>query len=239
MMSMIENIKKELKRLSDPRQAEVSQRFFKTGKGQYAEGDIFLGIKVPVLRKTAGKYQDLSLPELKQFLCSLIHEYRFFALVLLVNRFLFTHGSDRKKIVDFYMDNKNYVNNWDLVDMSAPAILGEYLMERDKEILYRLAVSKSLWDRRIAVISTFYFIKNNYYQETLNIAEILLKDREDLIHKAVGWMLREVGKRDINTEEKFLQHNYPDMPRTMLRYAIEKFPEDLRLAYLKMPKICK
>jgi len=232
---MIENIKKELEKLADPQQAAVSKRFFKTGQGQYAEGDIFLGIRVPVLRKTADKYHDFPLSEIKQLLCSSIHEYRFFALVLLVNRFSSFRDSDRNKIADFYMENKNYVNNWDLVDMSAPAILGEYLMERDKEILYRLAVSKSIWDRRIAIISTFYFIKNNYYQETMNISKILLNDGEDLIHKAVGWMLREVGKRDIDIEEKFLKQNYSDMPRTMLRYAIEKFPEDRRLAYLKMP----
>ena len=233
---MVEKIKKELKNLADPQQAVVAQGFFKTGKGQYAHGDIFLGIKVPVLRKTAGKYNDLSLPAIKKFLQASIHEYRFFALVLLVNRFSSCDDSGRKKIVDFYLENKNYVNNWDLVDMSAHAILGRWLMNRDKDILYRLAGSLRLWDRRIAVISTFYFIKNNYYQETLNIAEILLNDKEDLIHKAAGWMLREVGKRDMNAEEHFLKQNYSHMPRTMLRYAIEKFPEDLRFAYLKRPK---
>ncbi len=225
---------KEFSDLADPDQAAILQRFFKTGKGQYGEGDIFFGIKVPVLRKLAKKYNGLSFTDIHGFLCSPVHEHRFFALIQLVNNFSSSDFQGREKIFDFYMKNKKHVNNWDLVDMSAPKIPGNWLMNNDRKILYRLASSPVIWDRRISIIATFYFIKKNDFRDTLNIASILLQDNEDLIHKAVGWMLREVGKRDIETEQKFLKKNYVSMPRTMLRYAIEKFPEQLRQSYLKM-----
>ncbi len=231
-----EDIEKDFKKLANPAQAVVMERFFKTGPGQYGEGDIFLGIKVPVLRRLSRKYYYLSLSDISELLCSSIHEYRFLALVLLVTRFQRSGKSDKEKIFNFYLQNKNYVNSWDLVDMSAPNIPGQWLMMRDKAILYSLASSQVLWDRRISIISTFYFIKNHYYDDTLKIAENLLNDQEDLIHKAVGWMLREVGKRDMETEEAFLKKNCASMPRTMLRYAIEKFPEDLRKSYLQIPR---
>ncbi len=232
----IEYIKKELKKLEDPAQAEMMKRFFKTGQGQYGEKDIFCGIKVPVLRRLAKQYNNVSLSDIREFLSSPVHEYRFFALILLVNMFVSFVYSDRKKIYNFYMKNRNYINNWDLVDMSAPKIPGQWLIDNDRAVLYKLARSEILWDRRIAIVSTSFFIQNNQYDDTINIASILLNDNENLIHKAVGWMLREVGKRDIKTEEKFLKQNYDVMPRTMLRYAIEKFPEHLRKYYLKMPR---
>jgi len=228
-----QEITRRLKALGNKEQAAISQRFFKTGPGQYGEGDIFLGIKVPVLRKLAKEFADLPLKEVKTLLNSGIHEERLLSLLILVRRF--GQGDDliRQEIYDIYLKNTSSVNNWDLVDVSAPYIIGPYLAERSTAPLYRLAKSKSLWERRIAIMSTFHFIKNDEFSETLKIAETLLTDRQDLIHKAVGWMLREIGKRHLPTEERFLKKYYPKMPRTMLRYAIEKFPEPKRQAYLK------
>src|ERR1035437_7735365 len=226
-------IKKDIKKNANPQKAVLLQRFFKTGPGDYGEGDRFLGIMVPVQRSIAKKYKELSLKEIKELLHSKFHEERLIALFILVEQF--KKGDEQKKedIFTFYHLHRKRINNWDLVDLTADRISGSYLLDKDKTILYKLAESKNIWDRRIAVMSTFHFIKYDSFDDALGIAEILLHDKHDLIHKAVGWMLREIGKRDINTEEGFLEKHYKKMPRTMLRYAIEKFPEKKRLAYLK------
>jgi 3-methyladenine DNA glycosylase AlkD len=230
---MLNQIKTDLKNLRNPEKAKVLQKFFKTGKNQYGEGDIFLGINVPEQRKIAKKYSDLTLKELKKLLSSKIHEHRLTSLLILIIKFNKTDEHGKKEIVNFYLNNTNYINNWDLVDLSADKILGKYLLDKDKSILYKLAKSDNLWERRIAIISTFAFIKNNNFKDTLKIAELLLEDDHDLIHKAVGWMLREIGKRDQKIEEIFLKKHYKKMPRTMLRYAIERFDENKRKFYLK------
>jgi 3-methyladenine DNA glycosylase AlkD len=231
-MSLTE-IKKEIKQKANPQKAILLQRFFKTGPGQYGEGDIFLGLMVPVQRAIVKKYKDLSLKDLKVLLNSGIHEERLIALLILVEQY--KKGNEQKKedIFTFYHLHRKRINNWDLVDLTAHSISGSYLMDKDKSLLYKLAESENIWDRRIAVMSTFYFIKYNVFDDALCIAEKLINDSHDLIHKAVGWMLREIGNRDMNTEEGFLEKHYKKMPRTMLRYAIEKFPERKRLAYLK------
>jgi len=228
-----EEVERDLRNLVDFEKANILQRFFKTGKGQYGEGDIFLGVVVPKTRFISKKYIEISLPEVKNLLYSKIHEERLCALFILVNKFEKAEEIERKKIFDFYIKNIKKINNWDLVDLSAPKIVGKYLLNKPKKVLYDLSISKNMWERRVAIISTFEFIKNNKFQDTLKIAQILIGDKHDLIHKAVGWMLREVGKRDIVTEESFLKKYYKRMPRTMLRYAIEKFPEGKRILYLK------
>ncbi|PIN74307.1 DNA alkylation repair protein [Candidatus Woesearchaeota archaeon CG10_big_fil_rev_8_21_14_0_10_45_16] len=222
-------IESELQTAADPQKAPLFQRFFKTGKGQYGEGDIFLGLTVPEQRKIAKRYKDLPLEDVETLLRSKFHEHRLTALFIL----MFQYRNDKDKIIKVYLDNLKHVNNWDLVDSSAPGLLGDYLLDKDRELLYKLARSDDLWEKRIAVISTFAFIKNNDFDDTLKISEILLPDKHDLIHKAVGWMLREVGKRDQEVEEKFLRRYHKVMPRTMLRYAIEKFDEPKRKEYLK------
>jgi 3-methyladenine DNA glycosylase AlkD len=229
---MLEQIKKDLAQLGDPERAKNSRWFFKTGKGQYGEGDIFLGITVPEQRKIAKKYVDLSFDDLQELLKSKIHEHRFTALVILISKYQKAEESIKKEIFDFYLENSENINNWDLVDLSAPKIVGNYLLDKERSILYKLAKSDSLWERRISILSTFTFIYNNGFEDALSISEILLNDEHDLIHKAVGWALREIGKRDQNLEEKFLSKHYLHMPRTMLRYAIEKFDEKKRKKYL-------
>lgn len=223
----------ELKALGDSRIASHSQRFFKTGKGEYGEGDVFLGIRVPVIRKCVRKHKAVLIPDILILLRSPYHEVRLFAVLSLVVKYASTDDADIQTLIfKSYLSHTEYINNWDIVDSSAPQIVGAYLFSREKKPIYDLAYSTNLWERRIAVISTFYFIRRNEYKETLAISEILLFDDEDLIHKAVGWMLREIGNRDRTTEEEFLLKHYKKMPRTMLRYAIEKFPEELRLSYL-------
>ncbi|MFW6128723.1 MAG: DNA alkylation repair protein [Candidatus Aminicenantaceae bacterium] len=226
-------LKEKLKALGNSALAHHSQRFFKTGKGEYGEGDRFIGIKVPVLRKLANKHSDISLDEVLKLLKSPVHEERQLSLFILVQIFKKGSEEERKNVTRAYLDNTQHINNWDLVDCSAHYIVGEFLYDKDRQLLYKLAQSKSLWERRIAIMSTFYFIKKNEFDDALNISEILLHDKEDLIQKAVGWMLREIGKRNRGTEEKFLKKHYKHMPRTMLRYAIEKFPENRRQMYLK------
>ena len=230
---MIKNIREEFKKLSNQEHAARLQKYFKTGKGEYGEGDKFLGLRVPVIRKIAKKYSTISLSEASEFLKSPFHEERLFALFMLIDLFRRADEEDKKKIYDLYLKSTNYINNWDLVDASAVRIVGAYLFTRDKKPIYALAKSKNLWERRIAIMATSYFIVHNEFTDTLKIAEILLNDKEDLIHKAVGWMLREIGKRDFELEENFLRKHYEEMPRTMLRYAIEKFPEEKRKSYLK------
>ena len=229
---MLDQIKKDLAKLEDPERAKNSQWFFKTGKGQYGEGDVFLGITVPQQRKVAKKYMHLSLSDLQELLSSKIHEHRFTALVILISKYQKAEEPSKKEIFDFYLQNSENINNWDLVDLSAPKIVGKYLLDKERSILYKLAKSDSLWERRISILSTFTFIDNNDFEDALNISEILLNDEHDLIHKAVGWALREIGKRDQNLEERFLVKHYLHMPRTMLRYAIEKFDEKKRKKYL-------
>jgi len=267
-MPTLFNFRKELKLKADPKKAKILQRFFKTGKGEYGEGDMFLGISVPEIRKIARKYSDLKLKEISELLKSKIHEERVAALRILVNQFqgtmlkhsvMLKHNTQAgDKIFNFYLKNTKYINNWDLVDLSAPKIVGEYLLDKPKIIRYKLlrqlAESKNLWERRIAILATYAFIKKNQFKETLKIAEKMLptlrpsrrrsgprppqgvgvlNGNHDLIHKAVGWMLREVGKKSQKTLEKFLKKNASKMPRVMLRYAIERLPEEKRREYLK------
>jgi len=229
-MSNLTQLKADLRKLSDPQKAKLLQGFFKTGKGQYGEGDIFLGVKVPESRTVAKKYHDLSFEDIKTLLQSKIHEERLTALLLLVH--LYQKNPD-KKFVDFYLSNTKHINNWDLVDLTAHKIVGHYLENKPRDILYKLARSKILWERRISIISTFHFIRDRDFKDALALADILLNDEHDLMHKAVGWVLREIGKKDLKVEEGFLRKHYKKMPRTMLRYSIEKFPEDVRKKYLK------
>jgi 3-methyladenine DNA glycosylase AlkD len=226
-------IRKTLRKIGNKERAKISQRFFKTGPGEYAEGDLFLGIRVPELRKLAKVYEQITLAETTELLQSGIHEERLLALFILIRHYAKGSDSEQKKIYELYVRNMRYVNNWDLVDTSAEHIIGAFLKDKPKDLLYQLAKSKRLWERRIAIISTFHYIKRGEFSETLKISRMLLADEEDLIHKAVGWMLREVGKRDLKTEETFLKKHYKTMPRTMLRYAIERFPESKRQRYLK------
>ncbi len=230
---MLSNIIEEMQSKANPEKAKVYQRFFKTGKGEYGEGDIFIGLTVPEQRSLAKKYADLQFSEVKKLLSSKVHEYRLTGFLILVYKFEKADEKEKKEIIDFYLKNIQYANNWDLIDCVADKILGKYLIGKDKKILYEFAESGNLWKKRIAIISTFEFIKNNRFEDTLKISEILLKDSHDLIHKSVGWMLREIGKRDIKKEEEFLRKNYKKMPRTMLRYAIERFDENKKFFYMK------
>ena len=233
MNNQVPDIKYEIRKLANNKTAKLSQRFFKTGKGQYGEGDIFLGIRVPVLRKFVKKFRRISLAEVSKLLESKFHEERLLSILMLVNLFKSGDEDDQELIYELYLDKTKFINNWDIVDISAGNIVGAFLFEKDKAPLYRLVFSENLWERRIAIVATFYFIRNDEFDDTLKIAEILFTDKEDLIHKAVGWMLREVGKRVIEIEEEFLEEHYLKMPRTMLRYAIERFPETRRKMYLK------
>lgn len=231
-MSMLIQLKADMETLADPEKAAILSRFFKTGKGQYGEGDIFLGVMVPGQRRIAKKYETLSLKDIRKLLSSKIHEHRLVALIILVNQYKKGDEHDRDKIVDFYLRYSKYINNWDLVDLSAPNIPGEYLLNKDRAVLYRLARSKNLWERRIAIMSTFAFIRKNDFEDALRISVLLLHDDHDLIHKAVGWMLREVGKRDFKAEEDFLKEHYRVMPRTMLRYAVERFDQTKKRLFM-------
>ncbi|KYK25930.1 DNA alkylation repair protein [Euryarchaeota archaeon SM23-78] len=233
-MSVVNKVKKDLQSLANPKQAKLLQGFFKTGPGQYGEEDIFLGIKVPVQRSVAKKHKDLSLKDIQELLNSKIHEHRLVALFILMDKYKKSDNKGKKQIFDTYLKNTKNINNWDLIDLSAPNIVGNYLLDKKREILYKLAHSKSLWEKRISILATFEFIANKETKDTLAIAEILLHDKHDLIHKAVGWMLRELGKRVSQTEEeKFLKKYYKVMPRTMLRYAIERFSDEKKKFYMK------
>ncbi|MDD4382482.1 MAG: DNA alkylation repair protein [Candidatus Dojkabacteria bacterium] len=226
------NIVKDLENVSDKDKVPGLLRFFKTGKGQYGYGDRFVGIKTPDLAKIIKRYyKDISFDELEFFVTNPIHEYRVFGFMCLVHKYE-AKTADKESIFKYFKRYIKYLNNWDLVDITVPHVIGEYLFDRDKDWLYNLARSKNLWYRRISVISTFEFIRRGKYDDTLKISEILLDDKEDLIHKAVGWMLREVGKRNLDIEESFLKKHYKVMPRTMLRYALEKFDEPKRQMYL-------
>ena len=231
---MIKIIKAELDKSINPQKAKILQGFFKTKKGEYGKGDIFLGISVPVLRKIAKKYDSLSLPKIHELLKSKIHEHRLVSLLILVSQYKKADKHGKKTIFDFYLKNTANINNWDLVDLTAPNIIGDYLIDNKRSILYQLARSDNLWERRISIIATFGLIKHGEYKDTFNISEILLKDKHDLIHKSAGWMLREVGKRiSQEIEEQFLIKHYKSMPRTMLRYAIERFDAPKKEVYMK------
>jgi 3-methyladenine DNA glycosylase AlkD len=220
-----------LRESANPEYAIRSQRFFKTGKGEYGEGDQFLGLRVPQLRKLVKKHSELSLIEITKLLKSVYHEERLCALLLLVQKFE-KSKHEKSVIYNLYLNNIKYINSWDLVDCSAYKIIGVYLEDKNKSPLYKLARSTDMWERRIAIISTLHFIKNRQFDDVLEISKKLLKDKEELIHKAVGWMLREVGNKAPKVERAFLQNHYRKMPRMMLRYAIEKFPEPERKKYL-------
>jgi 3-methyladenine DNA glycosylase AlkD len=229
----VSNVKKELLKNRNKEQAKHLSRFFKTGKGQYGEGDVFWGIKVPVQREVVKKFKEVDLREIQELLDDEIHECRLTGLLILVNRY--KKSENKKEIFDFYLKNAKRINNWDLVDLTAPNIVGDFLLDKkgERRILYSLVKSKNLWERRISVLSTFTFLRNKDYKDILKIAEILLKDEQDLIHKAVGWMLRETGKRDKDVEISFLKKHYQKMPRTMLRYAIEKFNDKEKAFFMK------
>jgi len=237
MENALKDLRKDLTLYENPQKAESLKRFFKTGKGQYGEGDIFLGIQVPDSRKIVRKYSNIPLDNILQLLRSKIHEERLIALLIMVEKTKRSDEGGKEILFNKYLENTRYINNWDLVDLSADKIVGSYLFDKPKDVLYSLAASENLWERRIAALATFDFIKKGFYEETLKIAKILLNDGHDLIHKAVGWMLREVGKRcSQEVLEQFLLANYKQMPRTMLRYAIERLPEPLRLQYLNGEK---
>lgn len=225
-------IVKQLESLGNERAALHLQRFFKTGKGEYAEGDRFLGLTVPVSRRVVKQYTDLPHAEIRRLLRSPYHEARLVALLIMVRAHQRGDDATRDRLHRLYLANTKYINNWDLVDLSAEHLVGAHLGPGRHPLLTQLAKSALLWERRIAMLATFNFIKQDYFDETLRIARILLRDRHDLIHKAVGWMLREVGKRDRRREEAFLTRHHRAMPRTMLRYAIEKFPPALRKKYM-------
>ncbi len=229
----IKELEKILNKKANPQKARDLQRFFKTGKGEYGEGDIFLGITVPEQRKIVQEFKDLNFNEIQELLDSQIHEKRLIGLLILIEKFKKADEKTRKDIFDFYLDcaKRNRINNWDLVDLSAPTIVGKHLFDKDREILYELTKG-NLWEKRIAILGSFEFIRQKQFEDNLKISEILLNDEHDLIHKAIGWMLREIGKKDIKVLEEFLKKYYNKMPRTMLRYAIEKFPEEKRKKYL-------
>jgi 3-methyladenine DNA glycosylase AlkD len=231
-VTSVKQIESDLQKLANKEDARQLRRFFKTGKGQYGEGDQFLGIRVPELRKLARQYDGVSAKDAARLLRSKFHEERMLALILMVHQYKKGNPSDKEAVYQSYLGHTKYINNWDLVDTSAEHIVGAHLLDRDRKPLYDLAASEVLWERRIAILSTFHFIRRNQFDDTLAISEILLNDKEDLIHKAAGWMLREVGKRDMAAEESFLIKYCRNMPRTMLRYAIEKFPEEKRRKYL-------
>ncbi|MEI6515921.1 MAG: DNA alkylation repair protein [bacterium] len=229
-------IKRRLFQLGNRENAKILQWFFKTGPGEYGEGDVFRGIRIPVLRKQVADYSEAGEPVLSELLHAAIHEERLLALMIMVRQFERGDAAGRARLYRFYLANTDRINNWDLVDVSAPQIVGGHLLDKSRRPLYRLARSKSLWERRIAMLATFSFIRNGEFADALAIADKLLHDREDLIHKATGWMLREVGKRDRAVLEAFLKPRCRVMPRTMLRYAIERFPEPVRQGYLRAGK---
>ncbi len=226
-------VKSELKSLVNPEKAKFLRRYFKTGKGEYAEGDKFIGITVPVQRTVAKKYSDLPLNEIQKLIKDPVHEARVTAVFILCGQYSKAVDKRKKFFVDFLLTNKKFINNWDLVDSCAHQILGDYLINKPHKILFKLAKSENVWDRRIAAVSTYAFIRNRKFDSALKIFEMLLNDKHDLIHKAAGWMLREIGNRNVEVLESFLEKHVPVMPRTMLRYAIEKFPEAKRQKYLQ------
>ena len=234
---MLNELKYKLHSYANPEKAKLLQRFFKTGKGEYGEGDIFIGVKVPDTRKVVNEFWNkINLEEIQELLNSKIHEERLCGILILVKKYSKEKNTeDKEKIFHFYLKNFNRINNWDLVDLSAPNIVGDFVFSNPKfkERIYEFANSENLWKKRIAILSTFKFIRERGFEDSLKLAKHFLDDKHDLIHKAVGWMLREVGKRNEKILEEFLKKNYKKMPRTMLRYAIEKFEEGKRKKFLK------
>lgn len=234
---MAQKIKKDIRSFSDSERARKALRYFKTAPGDYGAGDVFIGLTTPQARQFAKKYQDIALRDVESLLKSEIHEERMIALMILVKRFSAGNEKEQARLYRFFMKNRKYVNNWDLVDSSAPYIVGAFLLERDRSVLMQLARSKSLWDRRIAVVATAAFIKQGESKETFRLARILMKDEHDLIHKAVGWMLREVGKKVSERELKsFLDKYAKVMPRTTLRYSLERLSAKDRQKYMTLKK---
>ena len=229
------SIKQELEQAADTKRAENNKWFFKTGPGEYGEGDEFIGLTVPATRSVAKKYALLPFGDIEELLQSRVHEFRLCGLLILVNRFE-KFPDERQKIYEFYLNHTSRINNWDLVDLSSHAIVGEYLQDKQRKKLYELARSRNLWERRIAVVSTAAFINRHQFADTLAITEILLGDEHDLMHKACGWMLREVGKRNKTVLETFLKKHAAVMPRTMLRYAIERFRKPERKHWMDVKK---
>ena len=227
-----EKIQKYLRQFASKEKARLLQGFFKTGPGQYGEGDKFLGVMVPNIRRTVKEFSGAPLSEVLKILRSSFHEERVLALLLMVHKFEKGDDDARKRVYTLYLKNTKYINNWDLVDLSAPKIVGPYLDGGSRSLLYRFVRSKNLWERRIAILSTFPYIRKGDFADALALSETLLADDHDLIHKAVGWMLREVGKKDVAVLEGFLRKHHRRMPRTTLRYAIERFPEEKRKKYL-------
>ncbi len=226
--------REEIRALANKEIAQHSLRFFKTDKGEYGHGDLFLGVRAPKIRLIAKKHIDISITDMKTLIQSKYHEERFLGLIILVNKYAKTKDKkNRNQLYKIYVSSFKHINNWNLVDVTCPHVTGKHLIDKDRTILYKWAKSEDLWTKRIAMVSTFSFIRKNDLEDTFKIAEILLHDEHDLIHKAVGWMLREAGKRDLKREETFLKKYYKTMPRTMLRYSIEKFPETKRQKYLK------
>jgi len=230
-----DHIRKEIESLSNPEKAKILQRFFKTGPGEYGDGDLFLGIQMPYIRQLVKLNNKTPLSEIQALITDPVHEVRMAGALLLVECFKRSDQSGKKDCFDFYIAHAKKINNWDLVDLTCHHIVGAWLWDKDRTPLYQLAQSQNLWEQRISMISTFYFLRKNDFTDTLELAKLLLNHKHDLIHKAVGWMLREVGKRNQDVETDFLEQDnrYLKMPRTMLRYAIEKYPEDQRLGFLR------
>ncbi len=229
----LNDLRKDLRKYGNKKRGELLKNFFKTGPGEYGEGDVFMGVRVPSARRVAKRYRDLPITEIGRLLRSSLHEERLVALLILIHRFSKGTPLEKEEIYNLYLSSTRHINNWDLVDISAPNIIGAFLWGKDSKVLYRLSGSVDLWERRISLLSTLYFIKRGDFSDTLKIAARLLRDNEDLIHKASGWMLREIGKRDMSLTEEFLREHYDEVPRTMLRYAIERFPENKRKDILK------
>lgn len=228
------NLMKRLNDVADPVGAEHSQKFFKTYKGGYAEGDVFLGLTVPTVRNITKDFIEMSLAEIEKLLDSPIHEHRFAGLVILVKRAKKATEQELKVLYNFYLNNTSRINNWDLVDVSVRDIVGKYLFDKSRKPLYELALSENLWERRISIVATAYFIGKNDLQDTFKISALLIKDNHDLIHKACGWMLREAGKRDEKALKLFLDNYASVMPRTMLRYSLEKLHQSDRQYYMQL-----
>ena len=231
-MSILADLRSHIRQFQDPRKAEALRRFFKTGPGQYGEGDIFLGLTVPDCHKVAKVYDDMSWSGVKILLTSKYHEERLIALLIMVRQFKKGDELVKTRIYNHYLKSTKHINNWDLIDLSAPRIVGSYLEKRSRQPLVQLAKSGNLWKKRISIIATYSFIKQRDFEATFRLADILLSDKHDLIHKATGWMLREAGKKDVPTLKKFLKSRYQKMPRTMLRYSIERFSQRERKKYL-------
>lgn len=234
MRELANKIKLEISKYEDPNKAVFLQRFFKTGKGQYAEGDIFIGVNMPTIRQIAKKFNDANLIDIEQLLESPIHEHRMCGLVIMVNQAKKAKDTTKKELYNLYLKRTDRINNWDLVDISCRDIVGGYLLDKSKKTLYKLAESDNLWERRIAIVSTWYFISHHQLDETFKISKMLLNDEQDLIHKAVGWMLREAGKKDEKALKDFLNRYANKLPRTTLRYSLEKLPYLEKQYYMQL-----